>query len=356
MHRAKTGDHKGRPYDGAAVNVEQITEAALADVANVANERSLDVVRVRYLGRRGELTALLKSLGAMPAEERPAAGARINVAKREVQAAVDARRSVLAREQMQAALAADAVDITLPGRQRRRGGLHPVTHALRRIEEIFSAAGYAVVDGPEMEDEYHNFEALNIPAHHPARAMHDTLYLDNGLLLRTHTSPVQVRTMEAQGPPVKVICPGRVYRKDDVDATHSPMFHQVEGLVVDEGVSFADLKGTVIDFTQHFFEQPLGVRFRPSYFPFTEPSAEVDMECVHCRGDGCRVCSGTGWIEVLGCGMVHPNVLAMSGIDPERYTGFAFGFGADRLASLLFEVDDLRLFFDNELAFLEQFA
>ena len=339
-----------------AMNVQPITEAALADVARAVDERALDEVRVRYLGKRGELTALLKSLGAMPAEERPAAGARINVAKREVQAAVDGRRSVLAREQMQAALADEAVDITLPGRQRRRGGLHPVTHALRRIEEIFAASGYAVVDGPEMEDEYHNFEALNIPAHHPARAMHDTLYLDNGLLLRTHTSPVQVRTMETQGPPVKVICPGRVYRKDDVDATHSPMFHQVEGLVVDEGVSFADLKGTVIEFTRHFFEQPLGVRFRPSYFPFTEPSAEVDMQCVHCGGKGCRVCGFTGWIEVLGCGMVHPNVLAMSGIDPERYTGFAFGFGADRLASLLFEVDDLRLFFDNELAFLEQFA
>lgn len=338
------------------MNVDPITEAALADVARAVDERALDDVRVRYLGKRGELTALLKSLGAMPAEERPAAGARINVAKREVQAAVDGRKDVLAREQMQAALAAEAVDVTLPGRQRRRGGLHPVTHALRRIEDIFAAAGYAVVDGPEMEDEYHNFEALNIPAHHPARAMHDTLYLDNGLLLRTHTSPVQVRTMESQGPPVKVICPGRVYRKDDVDATHSPMFHQVEGLVVDEGVSFADLKGTVIDFTRHFFEQPLGVRFRPSYFPFTEPSAEVDMQCVHCGGKGCRVCGFTGWIEVLGCGMVHPNVLAMSGIDPERYTGFAFGFGADRLASLLFEVDDLRLFFDNELAFLEQFA
>ena len=338
------------------MNVDPITEAALADVARAVDERALDDVRVRYLGKRGELTALLKSLGAMPAEERPAAGARINVAKREVQAAVDGRKEILAREQMQAALAAESVDITLPGRQRRRGGLHPVTHALRRIEDIFTAAGYAVVDGPEMEDEYHNFEALNIPAHHPARAMHDTLYLDNGLLLRTHTSPVQVRTMEAQGPPVKVICPGRVYRKDDVDATHSPMFHQVEGLVVDEGVSFADLKGTVIDFTRHFFEQPLGVRFRPSYFPFTEPSAEVDMQCVHCGGKGCRVCGFTGWIEVLGCGMVHPNVLAMSGIDPERYTGFAFGFGADRLSSLLFEVDDLRLFFDNELAFLEQFA
>ncbi|MDE0690627.1 MAG: phenylalanine--tRNA ligase subunit alpha [Gammaproteobacteria bacterium] len=338
------------------MNVDSITSSALSDVARARDERALDEVRVRYLGKRGELTALLKSLGAMPAEERPAAGARINVAKREVQAAVDGRKDVLAREQMHQALAAEAVDVTLPGRQRRRGGLHPVTHALRRIEDIFAAAGYAVVDGPEMEDEYHNFEALNIPAHHPARAMHDTLYLDNGLLLRTHTSPVQVRTMESQGPPVKVICPGRVYRKDDVDATHSPMFHQVEGLVVDEGISFADLKGTVIDFTRHFFEQPLGVRFRPSYFPFTEPSAEVDMECVHCRGKGCRVCGFTGWIEVLGCGMVHPNVLTMSGIDPERYTGFAFGFGADRLASLLFEVDDLRLFFDNELAFLEQFA
>jgi phenylalanyl-tRNA synthetase alpha chain len=229
-----------------------------------------------------------------------------------------------------------------------------VTQALQRIEEIFVGAGYDVVEGPEIEDDYHNFEALNLPPHHPARAMHDTFYVADGKVLRTHTSPVQVRVMESGQPPIRVICPGRVYRRDS-DITHTPMFHQVEGLVVDEGISFADLKGTVTDFVQRFFEKDLAVRFRPSYFPFTEPSAEVDVECVQCRGEGCRTCSQTGWIEVMGCGMVHPNVLSMSGIDSERYSGFAFGFGADRLSMLLYRVDDLRLFFENDIRFLAQF-
>jgi phenylalanyl-tRNA synthetase alpha chain len=316
--------------------------------------RGLDEVRVAFLGKKGELTSLLKGLGKLDPEERPAAGALINEAKVALQETLDAKKSALEGEQLAKTLAEDAVDVTLPGRQVEQGGLHPVTQAMYRIEEIFVGAGYDVVAGPEIENDYYNFEALNIPAHHPARAMHDTFYFGDGSLLRTHTSPSQVRTMEKQEPPIHVICPGRVFRRDS-DVTHTPMFHQVEGLVVDRGISFADLKGTVIGFLQKFFEKELAVRFRPSYFPFTEPSAEVDVQCVHCLGDGCRVCSQTGWIEVMGCGLVHPNVLEMSGIDSEEFSGFAFGFGGDRLAMMLYEVDDLRLFFDNDLRFLRQF-
>ena len=338
------------------MNVEGIEEAALAAINAAADDKSLDDARVRYLGRKGELTTLARSLGGMSAADRPLAGARINAAKDRLQAGVDARRRTLAAEQLQRELTGQSVDVTLPGRRRAGGSLHPITMTFRRIERIFETAGYDVVSGPEIEDEYHNFEALNIPVDHPARAMHDTLYLDNGMLLRTHTSPVQIRTMESQPPPIRVICPGRVYRKDNVDASHSPMFHQVEGLVVDEGIAFADLKGAVVDFVHGFFEQDLKVRFRPSYFPFTEPSAEVDVQCVHCFGDGCRACGQSGWTEVLGCGMVHPNVLANVGIDTERFTGFAFGFGVDRFANLFYEIDDMRLLFDNELRFLEQFA
>ena len=338
--------------------IETIENAALAAIAASVDERALDDVRVRVLGKKGEITALLKSLGTMRAAERPAAGARINAAKNRLQAAIEQRRQALASEQLERELAKQAVDVSLPGRRSPGGSLHPITQTFRRIERIFTAAGYGVESGPEIEDDYHNFEALNIPAHHPARAMHDTLYLDGldgGLLLRTHTSPVQVRVMERTKPPIRIICPGRVYRKDDLDASHSPMFHQVEGLVVDEGIAFADLKGTVVDFVHQFFERDLGVRFRPSYFPFTEPSAEVDVQCVHCMGQGCRACSYTGWSEVMGCGMVHPNVLAMAGIDSERFTGFAFGFGVDRFATLFFEIDDMRLLFENEQRFLQQF-
>ena len=338
------------------MNVDGIEKAALAAIDAATDEQSLDDARVRFLGRKGELTTLARGLGRMSAEERPAAGAAINAAKERVQNAVEVRRRFLDGQQLERELAEEAVDVTLPGRRRPGGSLHPITMTFRRIERIFEAAGYDVVSGPEIEDEYHNFEALNIPPDHPARAMHDTLYLDNGMLLRTHTSPVQVRVMETQPPPIRVICPGRVYRKDNVDASHSPMFHQVEGLVVDEGIAFADLKGAVVDFVHGFFEQDLAVRFRPSYFPFTEPSAEVDVQCVHCLGKGCRACGYTGWTEVLGCGMVHPNVLSMAGIDTERYTGFAFGFGVDRFATIFYEIDDMRLLFDNELRFLEQFA
>ncbi len=336
------------------MDIDNILQRARDEVANSADEQALDEVRVRYLGKKGELTALLKSLGQLDAAERPAAGAKINAAKEDLQELISERKRVLEREQLSAALDAEAVDVTLPGRAGGAGGLHPVTQAMQRIEAIFAGAGYGVVSGLEIEDDYYNFEALNIPAHHPARAMHDTFYFGDGTLLRTHTSPAQVHVMERQSPPIRVICPGRVYRRDS-DLTHTPMFHQVEGLVIDKGISFADLKGTVEDFLRRFFEQDLKVRFRPSYFPFTEPSAEVDVQCVHCLGEGCRVCSHTGWLEVMGCGLVHPNVLEMSGIDPEEYSGFAFGMGGDRLAMLLYEVDDLRMFFDNDLRFLRQF-
>ncbi|HEX7037476.1 MAG TPA: phenylalanine--tRNA ligase subunit alpha [Pseudomonadales bacterium] len=336
-------------------NLSRLVAEAERAVAEAGDERALDEVRVRYLGKKGELTALLKSLGQLSPEERPAAGARINAAKESLQTAIAARREALSAEQLAAALETERVDVTLPGRRQSSGGLHPATQALMRMEEIFTGAGYSVVTGPEVETDYYNFEALNIPAHHPARGMHDTFYFADGTLLRTHTSPSQVHTMERQAPPIRVICPGRVYRRDAIDPTHSPMFLQLEGLVVDRDISFADLKGTVTEFLQRFFEKELAVRFRPSYFPFTEPSAEVDCQCVHCLGAGCRVCGHTGWVEVMGCGVVHPNVLEMSGIDSETYSGFAFGMGVDRLAMLLYEVDDLRLFYENDLRFLRQF-
>ncbi len=335
-------------------NLAALTEEALQAVAASEDVAALDRVRVEYLGKKGKLTALLKGLGKLSSEERPAAGARINEAKERVQDGINQRRKALEEAQIAEQLAAEKLDVTLPGRRAERGGFHPVTRTMERIESLFTSVGYEVAEGPEIEDEYHNFEALNIPAHHPARAMHDTFYTRDGLVLRTHTSPVQIRVMEKQAPPVRIICPGRVYRCDS-DLTHTPMFHQVEGLVVDEDVSFADLKGTLDQFLKAFFEAELPVRFRPSYFPFTEPSAEVDIQCTNCGGSGCRVCGGSGWLEILGCGMVHPRVLEMAGIDPERYTGFAFGLGVERMAMLRYGVTDLRLFFENDLRFLEQF-
>lgn len=335
-------------------DTESLLQRALQEVEQAVDEKALDQIRVAYLGKKGELTTLLKGLGKLPADERPAAGEAINRAKQQVQKAIEARKQQLVQQALSAKLADEALDITLPGRRQSPGGLHPVTRTIERIREIFAAAGYEVAEGPEIEDDYHNFGALNIPEHHPARAMHDTFYIDPGVVLRTHTSPVQVRVMEQGEPPFRMICPGRVYRCDS-DLTHTPMFHQVEGLLVDEDVSFADLKGTLEDFLQSFFEEDLAVRFRPSYFPFTEPSAEVDMSCVMCGGKGCRVCSHTGWLEVLGCGMVHPKVLEYSNIDTERYRGFAFGMGVERLAMLRYGVNDLRLFFENDLRFLRQF-
>ena len=321
---------------------------------------ALDNVRVQYLGKKGVLTAQMKQLGKLPPEERREAGQTINAAKQQVQDAIEQRKSALERAKLEAKLSAETIDVSLPGRGVTSGGLHPVSRVMERIEDLFSQMGFEIASGREIEDDYHNFEALNIPAHHPARAMHDTFYVnaetegDKKLLLRTHTSPVQIRYMENQEPPFRVIAPGRVYRCDS-DLTHTPMFHQVEGFMVDENVSFADLKGLLVDFMQKFFEKDLKLRYRPSYFPFTEPSAEVDIECVMCGGEGCRVCSHTGWLEVLGCGMVHPNVLEAVGIDNEKYTGFAFGLGVERLAMLRYGVNDLRLFFENDLRFLQQF-
>ena len=335
-------------------NLDALVSQALEAVQRSEDIGALEQVRVQYLGKKGELNQLMQTLGKLSAEERPQAGALINAAKNQVQDVLNARKADLEQAELDAKLAAERIDVNLPGRGEASGGLHPVTRTLERVEQFFSHIGYSVAEGPEVEDDYHNFEALNIPGHHPARAMHDTFYFNANMLLRTHTSPVQVRTMESRQPPIRIVCPGRVYRCDS-DITHSPMFHQVEGLLVDEGVSFADLKGTIEEFLRVFFEKPLGVRFRPSFFPFTEPSAEVDMQCVMCSGKGCRVCKQTGWLEVMGCGMVHPNVLRMSGIDPERYSGFAFGMGVERLAMLRYGVNDLRLFFDNDLRFLAQF-
>ncbi|NIB44861.1 phenylalanine--tRNA ligase subunit alpha [Pseudomaricurvus alkylphenolicus] len=335
-------------------NLAALTDEALKLVADAEDLAALDHVRVEYLGKKGQITALLKGLGKLSAEERPAAGAKINEAKQKVQQQIGERKHAMEQAAVEAKLAEETIDVTLPGRGQTNGGLHPVTRTLERMANIFKAVGYDVEEGPEIEDDYHNFEALNIPAHHPARAMHDTFYVDATHVLRTHTSPVQVRTMENKEPPIRIICPGRVYRCDS-DLTHTPMFHQVEGLVVDKNISFADLKGTVDQFLKAFFEADVPVRFRPSYFPFTEPSAEVDIQCTNCGGDGCRVCSHTGWLEVMGCGMVHPNVFRASGVDPEVYTGFAFGMGVERLAMLRYGVNDLRMFFENDLKFLKQF-
>jgi phenylalanyl-tRNA synthetase alpha chain len=331
-----------------------LTQEALAAVAACADLAALDEARVHWLGKKGVLTEQLKALGALPAAVRPAAGARINEAKEQLQAAIEARRATLERADIERRLASGRIDVTLPGRGEEPGGLHPVTQARLRIETLFRRAGFEVASGPEIEDDFYNFEALNIPPNHPARAMHDTFYFPDGRLLRTHTSPVQIRALQARGAPLAIVAPGRVYRCDS-DMTHSPMFHQLEGLVVDENVSFANMKAVLHGFLQAFFERELAMRLRPSFFPFTEPSAEVDMSCVFCEGRGCRVCKHTGWLEISGCGMVHPNVLAASGVDAERYTGYAFGAGIDRLAMLRYGVNDLRLFFENDLRFLRQF-
>ena len=338
----------------AMENLKALSDAARDAIVAAKDNAALEQLRVEYLGKKGHLTALLKGLGKLSAEERPAAGAEINEAKQALQALIGERKATLESAAVEQQLAAETIDVTLPGRGQRSGRQHPVTRTIERMQDFFGAIGFEVVEGPEIEDDYHNFEALNIPAHHPARAMHDTFYVDETTVLRTHTSPVQVRVMESQAPPLRIICPGRVYRCDS-DLTHTPMFHQVEGLLIDDHSSFADLKGLIEEFLQVFFERDLAVRFRPSYFPFTEPSAEVDIQCVQCGGDGCRVCSQTGWLEVMGCGMVHPAVFAHCGIDPETYTGFAFGMGVERLAMLRYGVNDLRLFFENDLRFLEQF-
>ena len=335
-------------------NLEALLTQALHALANATDLTSLDDVRVHYLGKKGVFTAQMKELGRLEPDQRREAGQVINQAKEAFQDTLDAKKIELEQAALLARLANERIDVTLAGRGQKVGGLHPVTTTLRRINKIFASVGFQVVEGPEIEDDYHNFEALNIPAHHPARAMHDTFYFDAHRVLRTHTSPVQIRVMESEKPPLKVIAPGRVYRCDS-DITHTPMFHQVEGFLVDTNVSFADLKGVVYEFLRAFFEKDIQVRFRPSYFPFTEPSAEVDIECVMCGGEGCRVCSHTGWLEVMGCGMIHPEVFKSVNIDSETYSGFAFGMGVERLAMLRYGINDLRLFFENDLKFLQQF-
>ena len=335
--------------------LDDLKAEATAAIESAEDSAALEKLRVEWLGKKGRVTELLKSLGQLDADERPKVGAEINAVKQLLNEQISERKETLQQAAIAEQLAAESLDVTLPGRREDLGALHPITRTIERMADYFAALGFEVVEGPEIEDDYHNFEALNIPAHHPARAMHDTFYIDDTHVLRTHTSGVQVRTMETRDPPLRVICPGRVYRCDS-DLTHSPMFHQVEGLLIDEDVSFGQLKGIIQDFLHAFFEQDaLAVRFRPSYFPFTEPSAEVDIQCVKCAGEGCRICSGTGWLEVMGCGMVHPRVLEMSGVDTERYQGFAFGMGVERLAMLRYGIGDLRLNFENDLRFLAQF-
>ena len=337
-------------------DLESLVKSATDAIEAAGEIQQLETIRVEFLGKKGSLTAQLKMLGKLPPEERPAAGERINQAKQLLQQRINTKKEALQAADLEARLVSEAIDITLPGRRSEQGVLHPVTRTIERISRLLAQVGFKVAEGPEIEDDFHNFEALNIPAHHPARAMHDTFYFADGRLLRTHTSPVQVRVMNQEQPPLRIIAPGRVYRCDS-DLTHTPMFHQVEGLLVDKEVTFADLKGVLDQFLRAFFENDaLQTRFRPSYFPFTEPSAEVDIQCVMCAGEGCRVCSHTGWLEVMGCGMVHPEVFRHVGIDSDEFSGYAFGLGVERMAMLRYGVNDIRLFFENDLRFLKQFS
>lgn len=341
--------------DAIEQDLSRLLSEAQTLIDGAVDLAAVEELRVRYLGKKSVLTEQLRLLGQLPPEQRPQVGKWVNDAKQTLQEQLSARRQGLEQAARAQRLAQESLDVTLPGRAAGIGGLHPVTRTLNRLEAFFTQLGFDIADGPEIEDDYHNFEALNIPESHPSRAMHDTFYFDARRLLRTHTSPVQVRYMKTHRPPLRVIAPGRVYRCDS-DVTHTPMFHQLEGLMVDENVSFADLKGILTEFLRHYFERDLPVRFRPSYFPFTEPSAEVDIGCVICGSKGCRVCKQTGWLEVLGCGMVHPEVFRHVGIDSEHWTGFAFGLGVERLTMLRYGVNDLRMFYENDLRFLRQFA
>lgn len=340
--------------DSVKDELTRLVKEATAAIANADSADSVEALRIKYLGKKGTLTSQLKRLGDLSADQRPQVGKWVNEAKQALQEQIAARKQALQAAARGRQIERETLDTTLPGRGISVGGLHPVTRTLQRLEDIFVRMGFDIADGPEIEDDYHNFEALNIPENHPSRAMHDTFYFEDQTLLRTHTSPVQIRYMESHKPPLRIIASGRVFRCDS-DLTHTPMFHQTEGLMVDENVSFADLKGVLINFLEQFFESHLGVRFRPSYFPFTEPSAEVDISCVICGAKGCRVCKQTGWLEVLGCGMVHPEVFRHVKIDDERYTGFAFGLGVERLAMLRYRINDIRMFYENDLRFLRQF-
>ncbi|MCE3239235.1 MAG: pheS [Gammaproteobacteria bacterium] len=333
---------------------DKLVHQAKEEIFAADNLKTLDDYRVLYLGKKGKLTEFLKSLGQLPPDERPQLGQKVNQAKQELQEIIEQRVSLLQKNQIDQQLAADTLDITLPGRCQSLGSIHPVTKTRERIESLFTQRGFSMIDGPEIEDDYHNFAALNMPLFHPARAMQDTFYFSDNTLLRTQMSPVQIRAMNSLPPPFRIIAMGRVYRRD-FDLTHTPMFHQIEGLMLSENSSFADLKGILTQFLQAFFEKSIPIRFRPSYFPFTEPSAEVDIGCLSCDSQGCRICKNTGWLEVLGCGMVHPNVLQSASIDSERYIGWAFGAGLDRLTMLRYRIADLRSLFENDVRFLRQF-
>ena len=334
--------------------VEKLLNEAKKALDAVDSLKELDDIRVRFLGKKGEITSLLKSLGSLSPKERPTAGNAVNRARKEIEDLLAERKVVVQGEETERSLKSQVIDISLPGVEQERGTRHPVVRVMGEIIDIFRGMGFSVHQGPEVEKDYYNFEALNIPKDHPARDMQDTFYVEEEIVLRTHTSPVQIRAMEQQDPPLRILSPGRVYRHD-YDVTHSPMFHQVEGFMVDEGVAFSDLKGVLVEFIHQFFGSEVPVRFRPSFFPFTEPSAEVDMGCVMCRGKGCRVCSNTGWMEVLGSGMIHPEVFRHVGYDPEKYSGFAFGIGVERMAMLHYGIDDIRLLFENDVRFLRQF-
>ena len=335
--------------------LEALRSEALAELSTLSDAKQLEDFRVRYLGKKGSVTALLRGMGALSAEERPVMGQLVNQLRQELENALAEKNDFLQKAQQEARLAAEKLDVTMPGKKVKSGGLHPLNVVLDDLIDIFQSMGFDVVDGPEVETDYYNFQALNVPEDHPARDMQDTFYLADNLLLRTQTSAAQARTMEERKPPIRIICPGRVYRADEVDATHSPVFHQIEGLVIDKGITMCDLKGVLEQFAQEIYGKDTQVRFRPSFFPFTEPSVEVDVSCSECGGKGCRVCKGAGWIEILGAGMVHPSVLRMGGIDPEEYTGFAFGIGLDRLTTTRYKISDIRLLFENDQRFLEQF-
>ncbi len=335
--------------------LEQIKEQAIEALKSAKDLKEVDDVRVRFLGKKGELTAILKQMGGLSAEERPIVGQLANKIRADIEAALDGVLTILKEKAIEERLAAETIDITMPGTKKKEGGLHPLSTVLDDMLDIFRSMGFDVVDGPEVETDYYNFEALNVPADHPARDMQDTFYLGENLLLRTQTSAAQIRTMEQRKPPIRIVCPGRVYRADEVDATHSPVFHQIEGLVVDKGITMCDLKGVLEQFAREIYGPDTKVKFRPSFFPFTEPSVEVDVSCSECGGKGCRVCKGSGWIEILGAGMVHPRVLSACGINPEEYSGFAFGIGLDRITTTRYKISDIRLLFENDLRFLEQF-
>ena len=335
--------------------LEAIRAQADAELKQAESQQALEELRIKYLGKKGALTAILKQMGKLSAEERPVIGQLANQVRASIENELAQRAAEVKAAEQQRRLEEEKLDVTLPGKRREMGAKHPLSIGLDEIKEIFIGMGFEIVEGPEVETDYYNFEALNIPKNHPARDTQDTFYINENILLRTQTSPVQVRTMEKQKPPIRVISPGRVYRSDAVDATHSPLFHQIEGLVVDKGITFADLKGTLETFVKRLYGEDSVVRFRPHHFPFTEPSAEVDVQCFNCHGEGCRLCKGEGWIEILGCGMVHPKVLSNCGIDPEVYSGFALGMGLERVVMRRYNIDDLRLFYENDIRFLKQF-